>query len=504
MANEAVEVVPPPRSRSRRWVILGILFVALLVAAVFVAPRVRYAMGHASTDDAIVNGHVTYVAPRIAGHVEQVLVDDNQYVEKGTPLVSIDAGPFALAVAQKKAALAQARIAVDQQVAALEVARRELDQARSQARGQVAGLRGAWYLLQTVEDLVRYETTALQSNVANIKLQQANQKLAQQQFQNANSVEAGALSREDREQREANLEVSTQQLNVAQQAAQQTRALLGLPADRQNPATMPSDILRTFNGARYALSSVEQSLANLGVNVDLNSLKQAQINERINTMASDAMIDQVPVVRAAEARVQQAQAALGGASFDAEHRYDQPAVMRAQKELEDAELQLSYTKILAPLSGYVSQRNVNPGTQVQTGQNLMAIRPLEDVWIEANFKETQLADLQIGQAVDIRVDAYPSKVFHGRVAGFSPGTGAVTSLLPPENATGNFVKVVQRLPVRIELTDPNPRDTPLFTGLSVVPEVDLHSTPNGPDAGQRLRSLASSPSNHEPIAGVGR
>jgi membrane fusion protein (multidrug efflux system) len=422
-----------------------------------------------------------------------VLVDDNQYVEKGTPLVKLDAKPFELAVAQKRAALELAKRNVDQEVAALEVARRELDQARSQARSQVAGLRGAWYLLQTVEDMVRYETAALQSNVANLNLQKANEHLAEQQFQNAKDIQGGAISKEEREQREANLEVARQQVNVAQQSAQQTRALLGLPANHENPATMPADVTRSFNGTRYALASVEQSLATLGVNVDLFSLHASDISNRITSMATDAMIDQTPIVRAAQARVEQAMASLGGASFDPAKPYDQPAVVRAQKDLEDAELQSSFTNLVAPISGYISRRSVNPGAQVQTGQNLMAIRPLADVWIEANFKETQLADLRIGQAVDIHVDAYPGKVFKGRVAGFSPGTGAVTSLLPPENATGNFVKVVQRLPVRIELTEKNPTDTPLFTGLSVEPEVDLKANPSGPDAGQRLRSVSGAP-----------
>ncbi len=133
---------------------------------------------------------------------------------------------------------------------------------------------------------------------------------------------------------------------------------------------------------------------------------------------------------------------------------------------------------------------MNPGTFVSVGQPLLTIRPLSDVWIDANFKETQLADLRLGQKVEIYVDAYPGKVFHGRVAGFSPGTGAINSLLPPENATGNFVKVVQRLPVRIDLTEPNPKDTPLFAGLSVDPEVDIRSQPEGPDAGRRLLSAA--------------
>ena len=139
----------------------------------------------------------------------------------------------------------------------------------------------------------------------------------------------------------------------------------------------------------------------------------------------------------------------------------------------------------------MNRRAVNPGDNVQAGQGLMSIQPLDQVYIVANFKETQLADLEIGRPVEISVDAYPSRVFHGRVSGFAPATGAASSMLPPENATGNFVKVVQRVPVRIDLTEPNPPDAPLFVGMSVVPEVDIKAEPAGPDAGQRFRSLAA-------------
>jgi membrane fusion protein (multidrug efflux system) len=120
----------------------------------------------------------------------------------------------------------------------------------------------------------------------------------------------------------------------------------------------------------------------------------------------------------------------------------------------------------------------------------MAVRSLTDVWVDANFKETQLADIRIGQPVDLYVDTYGDRVkFTGRVAGFSPGTGSTLALLPPENATGNFVKVVQRLPVRIELTGPTPADAPLFAGLSVTPYVHYREEPTGPGAGQKLQPV---------------
>jgi membrane fusion protein (multidrug efflux system) len=126
----------------------------------------------------------------------------------------------------------------------------------------------------------------------------------------------------------------------------------------------------------------------------------------------------------------------------------------------------------------------------------MAIRSLDEIWVDANFKETQLARLRIGQPVDLDVDMYGSKErFKGRISGFTMGTGSTLALLPAENATGNYVKVVQRLPVRIDLIDYDPDRTPLFTGLSVTPSVHVKETPTGPNAGKVLQP-------HSPSAAV--
>jgi len=123
----------------------------------------------------------------------------------------------------------------------------------------------------------------------------------------------------------------------------------------------------------------------------------------------------------------------------------------------------------------------------------MAVRSLTDVWVDANFKETQLTDLRIGQRADLYVDAYPGLVFQGRVTGFTMGTGQTLALLPPQNATGNFVKVVQRLPVRIDLLDYDPEGAPLFAGLSVVPYVHVKEPPEGPNAGRYLQPAGPPP-----------
>ena len=166
--------------------------------------------------------------------------------------------------------------------------------------------------------------------------------------------------------------------------------------------------------------------------------------------------------------------------------------MRPKPISDQAELNLSYCDVVADIDGVVTRRNVNPGDQVIAGQGLMALRSLTDIWIDANFKETQLANLRIGQPVDLDVDMYGShRHFQGRISGFTMGTGSTLALLPAENATGNFVKVVQRLPVRIELTNYDPDVAPLFIGLSVTPYVYIHETPTGPNAGKMLQASVS-------------
>ena len=139
---------------------------------------------------------------------------------------------------------------------------------------------------------------------------------------------------------------------------------------------------------------------------------------------------------------------------------------------------------------------------MQVGQNLMAIRSIGEIWVDANFKETQLRDLRIGQPVDLRVDMYGgTHIFTGRIAGFTMGTGSTLALLPAENATGNFIKVVQRLPVRIDLVDYDPDQAPLFIGTSVVPTVHNDKPPTGPDAGKFLQSHM--PPFPGPMSGAG-
>jgi len=147
-------------------------------------------------------------------------------------------------------------------------------------------------------------------------------------------------------------------------------------------------------------------------------------------------------------------------------------VDQARAMVRQTDLDISYTKVLAPADGHVSKKSAEEGAFVQPGQVLMAIVP-DEKWVVANFKETQLTHLRPGQPVEIRIDTYPGKKFRGRVDSIQRGTGASFSLLPPENATGNFVKVVQRVPVKIVFEKPPEKKYPLAVGMSVVPEVKV-------------------------------
>lgn len=172
----------------------------------------------------------------------------------------------------------------------------------------------------------------------------------------------------------------------------------------------------------------------------------------------------------------QTQQRIAHAEYEAAQRQvhvAQAEVDQKGAELETENLQLSYASITAPTSGWITRKNVEPGQYIQPGQPLFTIVSDKELWVVANFKETQLTHLRPGQPVEIRVDVYRKKVFRGHVESIQSGTGARFSLLPPENATGNFVKVVQRIPVKIVFDEQLNADFPIVPGMSVVPEVQI-------------------------------
>ena len=217
----------------------------------------------------------------------------------------------------------------------------------------------------------------------------------------------------------------------------------------------------------------------------LDAARAAANAARAQLLAADKRVAAAKAgISEAQAKVAAAQGVLAAAqtadqqvaAAEAKARFSQARVGEAQAQVDAATLDLSYATIKAPVAGRVTRKNVLPGQYVQVGQCLLAIVP-QDFWVTANFKETQLTRMRVGQPVEIKVDAFPDQTFHGRVDSIQAGTGARFSMLPPENATGNFVKVVQRVPVKIVFEQNDRARDLLGLGMSVTPEVRITEMP---------------------------
>jgi membrane fusion protein, multidrug efflux system len=447
----------------RRRLLLVVVLGGLAYGAYSLVPTIEAALNTVSTDDAYVNGHVTLVAPRVSGQVSKVLVDDNYRVKKGALLVQLDKEPFADQVAVKQAAVAAAEA--------------DLVAAQAQVRGLAAQARANRFQLEHAIEDVHTQTANLRANLATLKSRQAALELARNNLKRGEELlPSGGISKEDLDQRRQADKVADANVDQAQQAVFATRVGLGLPAltpKGHELSEVPDDLDQNFSAVRQALGQLIYSAALLGyapptwdatpkqaIEIFLKQDPQGNLDRIYATL-----LPQAPAVKQAEAKL-----------------------IQARRDLEVAKLDLRYCDVASEIDGVVTRRNVNPGNNVQAGQSLMAVRSLTEIWIDANFKETQLAELRIGHRVRCEVDMYGSHLeFEGRITGFTMGTGQTLSLLPPQNATGNFVKIVQRLPVRVELTDYDPDKVPLFVGLSVVPYVYYKEPPTGPNAGQRLQ-----------------
>jgi membrane fusion protein (multidrug efflux system) len=435
----------------------------ILIVVFKVIPVIWESLHTVSTDDAYVNSHVTFTAPRVPGQVARVLVDDNNRVKKGDLVVELDKEPY--------------RVEVEIRQAAVDSAQADLIAAQASVRGLVAQARGQRFKLQHTIESVDNQIALLRANAAALDKGKATLTLAKAEFDRYKKLlETKVASREEFDQRQQNLDVAQAEFNQAMQNVLQSRAALGLPAKPepgQDLAAVPTDLDQTFSAVRQALADLLQSAAQLSIFPSSYNLTPKEVIDEFYKRDPSGNIDQIygTVIKEAPT-LKQATAKL----------------LATKRDLEQALLNLRYCDILAEIDGVVTRRNVNPGNNVQAGQSLMAIRSLTEIWVDANFKETQLANLRIGQPVDLRLDMYGKRhEFKGRISGFTMGTGSTLALLPAENATGNFIKVVQRLPVRIEFTDYDPDKEPVFVGLSVEPVVHIREEATGPNAGKFLQ-----------------
>jgi membrane fusion protein, multidrug efflux system len=370
--------------------------------------------GRESTDDAQVDAHVTPIASRVGGTVIQVAVGDNQQVEAGTTLVLIDPRDYEVALARVRAELADARAELVAARASVPITSTTATSNVSSAQGGVAQAESA---VIEAEHGIEVAKARLLTAQARQREQEANATRA------ARDVERlrGLLAKD---------EIAQQQFDAAVASADASKAAV---------ESARAQVTEAEAAIRAAESRVVQ--ARVGRDQAGAGLRSAQTAPQ-QVVATRAKAD------SAEARVALAESAV-----------------------TQAELNLERTTIKAPVSGIVSRKSVEPGQVIQPGQPLMTVIPLDQVWITANFKETQLADMRVGLPVTVEVDAYDGREFTGKIDSIAAATGARFSLLPPDNATGNFVKVVQRVPVKIVLDAGQDGDHVLRPGMSVTSTV---------------------------------
>jgi len=426
MANEDAQKTEssssPPKSggngKGRR---TGLLFLVLLVVvAIGAIPIYSYYAARESTDDAQVDGHVVPISPRIAGTLIKIEVDDNQEVKEGQELVRLDPRDYEVALEQAKADLADAQSSTLEANANVPVT--EVN-SRSSVRTSSAGV---------AQSKAELASASQQVNAAKARLDSARSRLAEAQ---ANYVKA----QQDEERYKALVEkeeVSKQQYDSAVAQAQATKA----EVDSARAA-----IVEAQRNVDAAVATQEEMQARL-TSADVMELQSVENAPRLNS-AIEARL------RSSQAKVQQKQAAV-----------------------DQAQLNLDYTILRAPVAGRVSKKTAEPGQRVQVGEQLMSLVPLEDVWVTADFKETQLKRMRVGQKVEIEVDAFGGRKYNGHIDSIAAASGSKFSLLPPENATGNYVKVVQRVPVKIVLDKGQNSDHLLRPGMSVTPVVLLDSS----------------------------
>jgi membrane fusion protein (multidrug efflux system) len=411
-----------------------------------------------STDDAQVEPEIYPVSPRVGGHVLAVFAEENQQVKAGDVLVEIDPTDYRVGLEQATAALAQAEWSAKAATGTVRVTEQTGGAGISQAEAGLAGEKAS----EAASERGRAAA------VSQVESAQAAEKAAE-----------AAVEMAVREVASARAALTSAKANAGQARTDGQRmealAAQGAVSAQQRDAAAALAVTAAANveAAEAMVSSAEAGVA--------------QARERLR-QAALAVRQAGEGAAAAEAQVRQAQAAVAQAEAQVRSSQASPAqvgvrrseagsagaqVAAAKARVEQAKLNLAYTRIVAAVDGVVAEKNVKPGQFVQAGQSLIAIVANSEAHLLANFKETQLARIRPGQRATFTLDAYPGVTFHGRVVSLSPGTGSVFSLLPPENASGNFTKVVQRVPVRLRVEGEAKAERPLRAGMSVVVTIDV-------------------------------
>jgi membrane fusion protein (multidrug efflux system) len=421
---------PPRRLPPSRLFGLGFLGILVLASIGYGAYLWHYSQTHISTDDAFIAGRIVPVSARVAGTVVAVPSNDNQDVKSGEVLIRLDPRDYEVALAQARAAVEAARGELQNAVTNVPLAD---ETTRSLLREADAAVGAASHGREIAEHDLDQRRSELRGKQAAVSGAEAAVRGAEADFEKAKLdrdriaalFKTQLVARQDLDHADAAFKSAQAQLEVARHKLAEAR-----------------------DGATQAAAAVQGQSASV-----------AQARQRV--AQSEAAV--------ATAQGQRQQVKVREAAVEAARGRLQLAVAA----LEQAQLNLDYTTIRAPYSGRVSRKTVEVGQVVQTGQALLSLVSLDDVWVIANYKETQLTDVRPGQRATIAVDTYPGVVFKAQVDSVQGGSGAVFSLLPPENATGNYVKVVQRIPVKLVLAAGENAKHALVPGMSVVPTIEL-------------------------------
>jgi membrane fusion protein (multidrug efflux system) len=427
----------------RRPAFLIIAALVLIVAAILGVRYWLYARAHETTDDAFIDGRIVQLSPKISGYVKKVYVADNQQVKEGDLIAELDARDYETRLTQAKAAL-EAGLAQQRQ------AQTGVSLTRATARANVqqasAVVQQARSGVQTARAAATAERSRISQAAAGVTTAQANVEQASAQV---SAAQAEATRANNDVQRYQTLferdEISRQRLDQAIATASTANAQL--EAARQRVAAAQAQVNEARSGQATAAEIARRAQTQIGG-------AQAGVNEALGRLSQASTGPQ-------QIAASQSQVETAGANIE-----------QLRAAVEQAELELSYTKIYAPETGRVTRKAVEEGVLVQPGQPLLALVTGE-VWVTANFKENQIGKLKPGEAVEIKVDAYPDKIFKAHVDSLQAGTGARFSLLPAENATGNYVKVVQRVPVKIVFDEQPDAQHMVAPGMSVEPEVEV-------------------------------
>ena len=465
--EESEENEPLLRSRTPIYIVSGIIFVLLIGVLAWWL----YSRRFEKTDDAHIEGNISIISPQISSHVEKIYVKENQLVKKGDLLIQFDVraadanlekanAMLKTASAKKAKALANydltrkiTRADLTQATSNLSSAKNNVEQTRIASDSKLNSVEMAKNQTKTADANLRQLQAQIPAAEATLEQAKAQVPAADVALNNATVeyersrqlAEHGDISKQDVERDYRRLSDA----RAAKISAQKQVEVVGaqLNSLRGQVEVEKSRLDETKNGIVAAENNYRQSLSQINI-------AASQANESKGKLfGADVMPEQRAIgesdIQTADAEVTQAQAAV------------------AQAELEH-----SYTKIFAPQDGYVSKPTVVEGQLVQPDQPLMSIS-LPGIWIIANFKETQIERIKIGQEVDIYTDAYPNTTFHGKVESFQIGTGSRFSVLPSENASGNFVKVVQRIPVKIVYDELPENKYLLVPGMSVTPRINV-------------------------------